>query len=112
METISLKLSPALAKDLDKHLKKFNYSTKTEFIRSAIQNKLEQEKKKQQAWDRLLSARGKWKGLVKDYTDEEFNEWRMKSGESIMRELAKEHGIDYDQMTSGIKQSVKAKVRK
>jgi len=41
METISLKLDENMLKNVDNKLKKHNYSTRTEFIRDAIRDKLE-----------------------------------------------------------------------
>ena len=41
METISLKLDEDMLHNMDKTLKKHNFSTRTEFIRDAIRDKLE-----------------------------------------------------------------------
>ncbi len=40
METISLKMETKLIKDIDRAMKRHRYSTRTEFIRDAIRNKL------------------------------------------------------------------------
>ena len=42
MEVISLKLDENMLSNVDKSLKKHNYSTRTEFIRDAIRDKLEE----------------------------------------------------------------------
>ena len=41
MEAISLKLDETMLSNIDENLKKHNYSTRTEFIRTAIRDKLE-----------------------------------------------------------------------
>lgn len=41
METISFKLQEDILKKIDKFLELFNFSTRTEFIREAIREKLE-----------------------------------------------------------------------
>ena len=40
MESISLRLEGEILKDLERVMKKYRYSTKTEFIREAIRDKL------------------------------------------------------------------------
>ncbi|MCX6749773.1 MAG: ribbon-helix-helix domain-containing protein [Candidatus Pacearchaeota archaeon] len=40
MESISLKLEKAFLQNIEKAMKKYNYSTKTEFIREAIRDKI------------------------------------------------------------------------
>ncbi|MGA2130235.1 MAG: ribbon-helix-helix domain-containing protein [Candidatus Pacearchaeota archaeon] len=42
METISLKLEKAFLQEIEKVMKKHNYTTKTEFIREAIRDKLKE----------------------------------------------------------------------
>lgn len=41
MNVISLKLDETMLKNVDKSLKKHNFSTRTEFIRTAIRDKLD-----------------------------------------------------------------------
>ena len=40
MESISLKLEPSILTEIDQSLQKHRYSTRTEFIRDAIREKL------------------------------------------------------------------------
>ncbi len=47
METVSIKLEDNFAKDLDKTIKKNHYTTKTEFIREAIRDKMKDLEKEE-----------------------------------------------------------------
>jgi Arc/MetJ-type ribon-helix-helix transcriptional regulator len=47
METISLKVEDKMLKNMDKALTKYNFGTRTEFVRSAIRSKLEEYEKKE-----------------------------------------------------------------
>ena len=47
METISIKLEEEFAKDVEKIMKKNRYSTKTEFIREAIRDKMKDLEKEE-----------------------------------------------------------------
>lgn len=85
METICIKLEEDFAKDMDAAIKANRYSTKTEFIREAIRDKLKQ----MEAIKKLESFFGKAK--VKT-TDKENRKIR----EQVGKELAKEYGIDLD----------------
>ena len=86
MEHISIKLEDNFLKDLKKAMKKKSYSTKSEFIREAIRDKIEEIEKKEmlQHIDRIA---GKSKRKT---TDEEIHV----AGEKVFRELAKKHGIE------------------
>ncbi|MFA4907768.1 MAG: ribbon-helix-helix domain-containing protein [archaeon] len=95
METVSLKLEDGLAARIRKAQAEFNYSTKTEFIREAIRQRLgqlEEERKKERAWKALFAARGIFKGKGKAKTDEEWHKWRMENGEKLAKELAEKYG--------------------
>ncbi len=48
MESISLKLEKAFLQDIEKVMKKHNYSTKTEFIREAIRDKIKELEKQEE----------------------------------------------------------------
>jgi len=91
-----LKLEKNLARALEKGMKEFNYSTKTEVIREALREKIKQwdeERKKEIAWDNLFKLRGILKGKERFKTDEEWYEWRKKYGEELMGELTKKYNI-------------------
>ena len=86
MENICLRLDSALSKQIEKDMKEFKYSTKTEFIRDAIRGKLkelEEERAKKQAWQALFAARGIFKGKVPVRTKEEEQEFEKKIDREI-----------------------------
>ena len=66
MEVISLKLDKTVLKNLDKSLKKHNYSTRTEFVREAIRDKLDSLSREE-----LLQEFLKLKGSKKTKTSDE-----------------------------------------
>ncbi|MFA6268816.1 MAG: ribbon-helix-helix domain-containing protein [archaeon] len=93
MENISLKLETTIAKQIDKRMREFNYSTKTEFIREAIRDKLSElskEAERKKAFTALYKARGIFKGQGKAKTDAEFRELRTQAGTEYIAELEKE----------------------
>ena len=76
-------------------MKEFKYSTKTEFIRESIRDKLKalaEEREKKKAWQALYAARGIFKGKGKAKTDEEWHKWRAENSEKAVKELAKKYG--------------------
>jgi len=92
MDNICLRLDSALSKQIEKDMKEFKYSTKTEFVRDAIRDKLvqlEQERAKKKAWDALFAARGIFKGKGKAKTDAEFRKLTEKAGKEYMEMLEK-----------------------
>jgi len=87
MENICLRLDKALSNQIEKDMKEFRYSTKTEFIREAIRTKLkelEEERGKKKAWKALFAARGKLKGKSRFKTDKEFYDWRKNEGSKMI----------------------------
>lgn len=87
MESITIKVDDKLAKEIDK-ITKPNYSTKTEFIREAIRNRIN-EIKKESAMIELMKHFGKAKTKT---TYKEEREIREKVG----KEYFKKYGIDLD----------------
>jgi metal-responsive CopG/Arc/MetJ family transcriptional regulator len=85
MEVISLKLDEQMLKNIDAALQKNNFSTRTEFVRAAIREKLS-ELEKQEALKRLVLMRGSLKGKAK-MSDEE-------AKIALSKELAKEFGVN------------------
>jgi Arc/MetJ-type ribon-helix-helix transcriptional regulator len=83
MDIISIKLDESLNKEMEQVMKPY-YTTKTEFIREAIRDKIREEKYKryiQKVWDNL----GKGKGTSKTtMTDEEI---RLKIGEEYLKKF-------------------------
>jgi metal-responsive CopG/Arc/MetJ family transcriptional regulator len=84
METITIKLDENMLENIDKSLKKHNFSTRTEFIRDALREKLERMTQ-QEKIDLFLSLRG---SVKRKHTDEELEVLR----EKAVRELVKERG--------------------
>lgn len=94
MEHISIKLESAIAKQIEKGMREFNYTTKTEFIRDAIRSKLkelEEEKAKKKAWKSLFAARGVFKDQA--MTDEEFYKKREEFSKKLEKELKTKYNL-------------------
>lgn len=88
METISLKMDNEMLTAIDSSMKKHKFSTRTEFIRSAIREKLD-KMTRDELIAAFLSLRGSAKRKV---SDEEFERNR----EMVAREIMSEHGINLD----------------
>ncbi|VVB81580.1 Uncharacterised protein [uncultured archaeon] len=84
MESITIKVNDEMAEEIDKAMKP-NYSTKTEFVREALRDKLEAIKKTD-SWKELHKFLGKSKRKT---TDEELEQIR----EIAFNKLAKERGF-------------------
>ena len=82
MEAISLKLEDNMLKNIDESLKDNNYSTRTEFVRDAIRDKLEELKR-----EKLLSEFMKYQGKAKKKTTYEENR---NTRERVSKELFQE----------------------
>ena len=67
METITIKVEKNMAKEIDEAMNP-NYSTKTEFIRNALRDKLEEIKR-----DKLIEEFMKFRGKAKKKTTYEEN---------------------------------------
>ncbi len=83
MDAISLKIEGNLLAEIDKTLSKHRYSTRTEFIRDAIREKLSELEK-----DELLRATAKFRGYSKrKTTDEQMHEARDKAFALLEKKL-------------------------
>ena len=82
MEAVSLKLEDTFLKDIEKSMKRHRYTTKTEFIREAIRDKIK-DLEKEEALLRLKKLYGASKRKT---TDKELH----KAGEKAFEELEKE----------------------
>ena len=91
METVSIKFEEDFLKHVEKAMKKHNYSTKTEFIREAIRDKLT-DLEKQEYLFRALSLYGAGKKKHRHLTDQDIH----KAREKAAKELAKELGVKLD----------------
>jgi metal-responsive CopG/Arc/MetJ family transcriptional regulator len=79
METVSIKLEDNFAKDLDKTIKKNHYTTKTEFIREAIRDKMKDLQKEEM----LLRAKRLYGASKRKTTDEELHMAREKAFDDV-----------------------------
>jgi metal-responsive CopG/Arc/MetJ family transcriptional regulator len=86
LTTVSLKMDKSLLKEIDSKLKKHRYSTRTEFIRDAVRDKLtDMEKKK------MIEAVKRVRGIAKHKrsTDEDLHRIR----EKLAKEAEKEFNL-------------------
>jgi metal-responsive CopG/Arc/MetJ family transcriptional regulator len=81
VETISLKLDEEMLSNIDKSLKKNNFSTRTEFVRDAIREKLE-KMTRDELIQHFLSLKGKAKTKT---TDEEWEKVKEEGFKNFMR---------------------------
>jgi len=92
---LTLRIEKSLLKVMEIDMKEFHYPTKSDFLREAIREKhlkLEEERRKSEAWDKLLALRGKFKGREK--SEEEYRKIREEVGERMMKELEKKFNIN------------------
>ena len=84
MESITIKVEDKLAKEIEK-ARELEYSTKTEFIREAIRDKLKEIRR-----EALIREFIKFKGKAKIKTSDAE---RQKIGEEVFNEFVKEKGL-------------------
>lgn len=83
MESITIKVNDEMAAEIDKAMKP-NYSTKTEFIREALRDKI-----KQIEGDKFLMALKRFQGAAKVHVSDEMLE---ETREKVIRDYCKERG--------------------
>ena len=88
MEAICVKLDKGILRNLDSSMKKFNYTTRTDFIREAIRDKLRELEK-----DRAIMEFKKFMGAAKTHVSDKRHE---EIKEEVGREYAKKFGIKLD----------------
>ncbi len=96
VENVCVRLDSALSRQIEKDMKEFRYSTKTEFIRDAVRGKLKElseEREKKNAWKALFVARGILKGKLPVRTNGEEQEFEKKIDRKIMEHYGKKFGI-------------------
>lgn len=87
MQTITFKIQESILKRIDDSLAGFNFSTRTEFIRDAIRDKLEEIDT-----EIFMRQLAKYKGAAKTNTsDEELEKIR----EQAWKEFAKKRGLKF-----------------
>lgn len=89
METVSVKFQEDVLKKMDKAQEQHNFNSRTEFIREAIRDKLEELNKKDLIKE-FLKLRGKAK--VKTSFEEE-RKIKKEVSKELMKELDKRFGI-------------------
>lgn len=82
MEAVSLKLEDTFLRDIERTMRRHRYTTKTEFIREAIRDKIIDLEKE----EALLRARKLYGASKRKTTDEQLH----KAGEKAFKELEKE----------------------
>ena len=85
MEPITVRFEEGFVHDIEKTMKKHRYSTKTEFIREAIRDKLKELEKE----EALVRVRKFYGDSKRKTTDEELH----KAGEKAVKEIEEEFGI-------------------
>lgn len=89
METISVRFEEDFVQDIEEVMKQNRYATKTEFIREAIRDKMNQLEK-QKALLRLEQAYGAGTKKGRKITDQDIHQ----AGEEAVKELAKDLGVE------------------
>jgi Arc/MetJ-type ribon-helix-helix transcriptional regulator len=96
MDNICIRLDANLSKQIDKDMKEFHYTTKTDFVRDAIRTKLsllDEQRFKKKAWDALFAARGSLKGKFPVRTKEEEQEFEKKLDKEMLEHFEKKFGL-------------------
>jgi len=83
MESISLKLENKFLKDIENTMKKHRYTTKTEFIREAIRDKIRDLEKE----ELILRAKALYGSSKRKTTDAQLHAAREKAFEELDKEL-------------------------
>ncbi|MBI2656827.1 hypothetical protein HYX03_03750 [Candidatus Woesearchaeota archaeon] len=83
MEAVSLKLEDAFLRDIEDIMKKHRYTTKTEFIREAIRDKIRDLERE----ELLLKAKNLYGVSKRKTTDAQLHKARAKAFEEIDKEL-------------------------
>ena len=84
METMSLKLEKGFFQDIQRIMKEHRYTTKTEFIREAIRDKII-DLEKQEALQRLEKMYGAGAKKGRNITDVDIH----RAGEQVFKDLAR-----------------------
>jgi metal-responsive CopG/Arc/MetJ family transcriptional regulator len=92
MAFVSFRLEKELLDKVELYMKDLHFSTKTEFVREAVREKItaiEKEKRINEQWDKLLAMRGTLTGIAK--TDEEFRKLKEEAGAEFFAEWEKDY---------------------
>lgn len=83
METVSLKLEDSFLHDIERTMKKHRYTTKTEFIRESIRDKMRDLEKE----ELLLKAKMLYGASKRRNTDSQLHKARERSFQELDKEL-------------------------
>lgn len=83
-EMITMKIDGKFLKEVDEVVKKENYQNRTELIRAALREKVDEAKLKQ-AMKEMAHLKGAWKG--KKTTPKEFEEMREKAFDELEKKF-------------------------
>ena len=89
MDTVSIRLEEDFLQDIEKTMKEHRYSTKTEFIREAVRDKIK-NLEKQEALLRLEQAYGAGAKKGRKILDADIHQ----AGEDAVKEIAKALGVE------------------
>lgn len=96
MDNICIRLDASLSKQIDRDMREFHYSTKTDFVRAAIRTKLsllDEQRSKKKAWGALFAARGSLKGKFPARTKGEEQEFEKKLDKEMLEHFEKKFGL-------------------
>lgn len=94
MEYVSFRLDTSILKQIERGMKEFHYSTKSDFLRDAVREKLrclEEEKARKKGWEALFAARGAFKDQA--MSDEEFYKKREAFSKKLEKELKAKYNL-------------------
>lgn len=96
MDNICVRLDASLSRQIDRDMREFHYSTKTDFVRDAIRAKLsllDEQRAKKRAWGALFAARGSLKGKFPVRTKEEEQEFEKNLDKEMLEHFEKKFGL-------------------
>ena len=96
MDNICVRLDTGLSRQIERDMKEFHYSTKTDFVRDAIRTKLsllDEQRAKKKAWSALFAARGSLKGKFPVRTKKEGQEFEKKLDKEMLEHYEKKFGL-------------------
>jgi len=96
MDNICIRLDLGLSRQIEKDMKEFHYSTKTDFVRDAIRTKLtllDEQRSKKKAWGALFVARGSLKGKFPVRTKEEEQVFEKRLDKEMLEHFEKKFSL-------------------
>ena len=90
METVTLKMEESLLEAIDKSLAKNRYSTRTEFIREAIRDKISELELREIEKQRAIHELAKFRGSAEVHVSDEQHE---KIREEVTKKYARKLGV-------------------